>query len=584
MQKQADRGSHSTFVTQTAVLFLNRAIRDRLTTIGFAMFVQNSIGNKVMGSLPTNLNFESLTGLSSALIGPLTVSQLTRMVRDTLKAVLPSTVSVTGQISNWRPSGNGHAWFTLKDEQSQLSCVVWADRLRRLKFQPADGLEVVASGGIDVYPQQGRYQLYVERLEPVGVGALELAFRQLYEKLNKEGLFDASHKKPLPPYPGTIALVTSPTGAAVRDIIRTVLRRWPAIRLIVVPVRVQGEKAAEEIATAISRVNKLQSHLGVDLMIVGRGGGSVEDLWAFNEEVVARAIYASNLPIISAVGHERDTTISDLVADARAATPTHAGEMAVQVLNEVVMELDDLATRQSRQMRDSLESHRLRLESLCKEPCLADPGGRLRQWRQILDRQGLEVKALLQQSLSRQAAHLAELQMRMQRVHPNVQISRHGAQVDEWAGRLRRAVATYHNLRNHEITAAASSLRQISPLRQVPVLGESLIAVTNRIEMAIYRALRGANEQMQTLQSRIEAGNPANILKRGFTITRDRATGKLITAATMARSGMTLTTQTGKGEFTSVVDGRAAVRPPPRTKPNTPDDHAQLTLPMEPPA
>lgn len=537
-----------------------------------------------MGSLPSNLNFDALTGLQAGLLGPLTVSQLTRMVRDTLRAVLPPVVTVTGQVSNWRAAGTGHAWFTLKDDQAQISCVMWSDRLRRLKFKPQDGLAVVAAGSIDVYAQQGRYQLYIERLEPVGVGALELAFRQLFEKLNKEGLFDASHKRPLPAFPGTIALVTSPTGAAVRDMIRTILRRWPAIRLIVVPVRVQGEKAAEEIAAAIQRVNELRGDLQVDLMIVGRGGGSIEDLWAFNEEAVARAIYASEIPIISAVGHERDTTISDLVADARAATPTHAGEMAVRVLNEVVLELDDLAGRLSRQMTDQLETCRLRLESLCKEPCLADPAGRLRQQRQQVDRMGLEAKALLQRCLAREASNLAELRLRMQRVHPEVQMTRHRTHLDETSARLERAAAAYGRLRAGELDATAACLRQISPLRQVELLRGRLAASISCIEMVLRRDLQTAGRQLDQLSGRLEASNPRNILKRGFTITRDAGTGKVIHAANAVRSGMMVATETADGEFRSVVDsdgGSRPVRPTPKRDKH--EDQSQLTLPIEPP-
>lgn len=541
------------------------------------------IGVLVMGSPPSNFSFEALTGLQAGALGPLTVSQVTRMVRDTLKAILPPAVTVVGQVSNWRPSGNGHAWFTLKDEQAQLSCVIWAEKLRKLKFTPQDGLAVVATGAIDVYAQQGRYQLYVERLEPVGVGALELAFRQLYEKLNKEGLFDASHKKPLPAFPGTIALVTSPTGAAVRDIVRTILRRWPAIRLIVVPVRVQGEKAAEEIAEAIRQVNELKGDLRVDLMIVGRGGGSVEDLWAFNEEVVARAIYGSEIPIISAVGHERDTTISDLVADARAATPTHAGEMAVRVLNEVLMELDDQAGQLTRQMADMLETHRLRLESLCKEPCLADPVGRLRQQRQQVDRIGLESKALLQRCLAKEASKLAELRLRMQRVHPEVQMTRHRTRLEETAGRLQRAAVTFGRLRTRELDAMAASIRQLSPLRLIETLHGRLATSVSCIEMVLRRDVQTAGRQLDALAQRLEASNPRNVLKRGFTITRDVGTGKIVDTARLVRPGMTIATETAAGEFRSVVDGHGTAKlPHAGRKQERHEDASQLTLPMEP--
>jgi exodeoxyribonuclease VII large subunit len=500
-----------------------------------------------MARASSNLNFEALTGVRPAGPGPLTVSQLTRMVRDTLRAMLPPVVSVVGQVSNFRPAASGHAWFTLKDDQAQLSCVMWADKVRRLKFTPQDGLEVVASGSIDVYAAQGRYQLYVERVEPVGVGALELAFRQLYEKLLKEGLFDASHKKLLPRYPGTIAIVTSPTGAAIRDIVRTILRRWPAIRLIVVPVRVQGEKAVDDIVQAIRRINAVGDDFGIDLMIVGRGGGSIEDLWAFNEEAVARAIFASRIPIISAVGHERDTTIADLVADVRAATPTHAGEIAVRVLNEVQAELDDQAEQLRRQMADRLEWHRLRLQSIQKEPCIADPAGQLRLRGQDLDRLGWGIQSRVQRLLAGQTGRLAEIRLRMQRVHPDVQLTRARTRLEETAARLPRAAAAHARLK----------------------VG-----------------------QLDAMQARLEASNPRQVLQRGFTITRNVATGRLITAAGHTRPGMTIATETARGECQSVVNpaghaggGASAagavtggrVRPRKQSE----QDTTQLTLPMD---
>lgn len=534
-----------------------------------------------MGGAPSDFGFEALTGLQPALLGPLTVTQLTRMVRDTLRAILPPVVSVVGQISNYRPASGGHAWFTLKDDQAQLSCVMWAEKVRRLRFKPQDGLEVVASGNIDVYATQGRYQLYVERLEPIGVGALELAFRQLYEKLLKEGLFDGSHKKPLPRYPDTIALVTSPTGAAVRDMVRTILRRWPAIRLIVVPVRVQGEKAAEEIARAVRRVNKLRHELAIDLLIVGRGGGSIEDLWAFNEEVVARAIFNCEIPVISAVGHERDTTIADLVADARAATPTHAGEMAVRVRNEVLAELDDLAEQLARQMNDKLQWFGLRLEGIEKERCIADPAGHIRQAWQGLDRIGWQTRARLQDQLVHLADRLGEGRLRMQRVHPDVQLTRARTRLEETAGRLQRAGTAYQALKSSRLESIETCLKQLSPLRQIESLEQRLSASISCIGMALRRDLQTAGGSLEALEARAEASSPRQILKRGFTITRHAATGRSITAAEQVRPGTMVTTQTAAGQFDSIV----APAGPPAAKPRKPhhQDRSQLSLPIEPP-
>ncbi|MDO8631193.1 MAG: exodeoxyribonuclease VII large subunit, partial [Phycisphaerales bacterium] len=273
----------------------------------------------------------------AALAGPLTVSQLTSLIKRAIQDSLPATVHVVGEISNFKRHASGHLYLTLKDAGSELACVMWRADAAKLKFSPEDGLEVIATGGVEVFERAGRYQLYIRRLEPRGVGALELAFRQLCAKLEKEGLFDPRRKKPLPRFPRRIVLVTSPTGAAVADMIRTIERRFPCVHVLVYPVRVQGDGAAAEIASAVRSVNSNAERLGgVDLMIVGRGGGSLEDLWAFNEEIVARAIFASSVPIISAVGHEVDVTIADLAADVRAATPTAAAEIAVPVLDELL--------------------------------------------------------------------------------------------------------------------------------------------------------------------------------------------------------------------------------------------------------
>jgi exodeoxyribonuclease VII large subunit len=254
-----------------------------------------------------------------------TVTEITREIKSLLEANLP-TIWVQGEISNYLLHSSGHRYFTLKDENAQIRCTLWKFRGERLTFEPVDGTSVLAWGKVAVYERGGQYQLDVAQLLPAGLGKLEIAFRKLKERLFSEGLFDEEHKKPIPQFPESIGLVTSPTGAAVRDIIRIVLNRFPGVKIVLNPVRVQGEGAAEEIAGAIREFNRYGR---IDVMIVGRGGGSLEDLWAFNEEVVARAIYESEIPVISAVGHEIDFTISDFVADLRAPTPSAAAQMVV---------------------------------------------------------------------------------------------------------------------------------------------------------------------------------------------------------------------------------------------------------------
>src|SRR6266513_3475225 len=274
----------------------------------------------------------------------LTVSALTIELRAVLEERCPAGW-VEGEISNFRSYGSGHAYFTLKDADAQLRCVIFRTRAQRIRFQPADGLHVVAFGSVEVYAQRGEYQLVVELLEPRGLGALQLAFEQLKARLHAEGLFDAARKRDLPRFPKKIGIVTSPSGAALRDMLRVIGRRFGELHLMIAPCRVQGEGAAAEIAQGLRDLNALGD---VDVIIVGRGGGSLEDLWAFNEEVVARAIVASKAPVISAVGHEVDFTIADFVADLRAPTPSAAAELVVREKQAVVDSLAQLRARLER--------------------------------------------------------------------------------------------------------------------------------------------------------------------------------------------------------------------------------------------
>jgi exodeoxyribonuclease VII large subunit len=273
-----------------------------------------------------------------------TVTEITKEIKNQLEENLPA-VWVEGEVSNYLLHSSGHRYFSLKDEDAQIRCTLWRFRGNGLKFEPADGMKVIAWGSITVYERNGQYQLDVAELIPAGLGKLEIAFRKLKEKLFQEGLFDEEHKKPLPRFPETIGVVTSPTGAAIRDIIRIIHNRFPSVKIIVKGVRVQGEGAAEEIAQGIKEFGEYQK---VDVIIVGRGGGSLEDLWAFNEEEVARAIYDSDIPVISAVGHQIDFVISDFVADLRAPTPSAAAQMVVPerdvILNQIITNARKLYT------------------------------------------------------------------------------------------------------------------------------------------------------------------------------------------------------------------------------------------------
>jgi exodeoxyribonuclease VII large subunit len=321
--------------------------------------------------------------------GLLSVSELTDRIRTLLALSFPE-VGVRGEVSNVARPRSGHVYFSLKDETAQIRAVIWRSLARSLVFDLEDGLAVRAWGEIDVYAPRGDYQLIVRSIEPEGIGALELAFRQTVARLAAEGLFDPTRKRPLPPFPSRIAVVTSPTGAAIRDLLHVLHRRWPAVEVWIVPVPVQGPGAAAEIARGITQANRLP---GCDLIITGRGGGSLEDLWPFNEEVVARAIFTSRLPVVTGIGHEIDVTVADLVADVHAPTPTAAGERAVPDVREVRGRLDLLRDRLARATRDHLADAHARLDDLRRRVQRAIDLD-LRRRRDLLARRAAQLDAL----------------------------------------------------------------------------------------------------------------------------------------------------------------------------------------------
>jgi exodeoxyribonuclease VII large subunit len=313
---------------------------------------------------------------------PLSVSELTEQVKHLLEARFPA-VWVSGEISNFARPRSGHCYLTLKDDSAQLPAVIWRGVASRLPFDLYDGLEVICRGSLTVYGPQGRYQLVINEIQPKGLGALELAFRQLREKLGREGLFDPGHKRPLPPFVRRIAVVTSPTGAAIRDFLEVLRRRWRLTDVLIVPVRVQGVGAAEEIAAAIRLVNRLEQP--IDCLVVTRGGGSLEDLWAFNEEIVCRAIYASRIPVVSAIGHEIDVTLSDLVADVRALTPSEAAERIVPATEELAGRLEQYRRHLVNALRSRAGAARSRLEALAANRAFRRPFERLQLLARQLD-------------------------------------------------------------------------------------------------------------------------------------------------------------------------------------------------------
>ncbi|MCI9555964.1 MAG: exodeoxyribonuclease VII large subunit [Lawsonibacter sp.] len=328
---------------------------------------------------------------------------------------LLSNLLVRGELSNCRLYPSGHHYFTLKDGEGALRCVMFRGDAASLRFQPENGMQVIAAGRVTVFPRDGQYQLYCTRLVPEGAGDLHTAFEQLKRRLLEEGLFDQSRKKPLPPFPGTIALVTSPAGAAVRDMLRILKSRWPMTRVRVLPVRVQGEGAAQEIASAIRWANRYRV---ADLIITGRGGGSMEDLWAFNEEVVARAIAASELPVISAVGHEPDVTIADFAADLRAATPSNAAELAVPDQREVRAGLEQIQARLEHAMGRRLAGYRQALDRLSRSRSMTEPAAYFQNKRLLLDYHSRRLSHGGERCLSGQRERLGRLASALDAMSP----------------------------------------------------------------------------------------------------------------------------------------------------------------------
>lgn len=343
-----------------------------------------------------------------------TVSEITRQIRTSLEYNF-SNISILGEISNVRKPSSGHIYLTLKDKNSQLQAVVFKNVANKIKFDLKDGMEVITFGSVTVYEPRGQYQLIINKVEPKGVGALQLAFQQLKEKLEKEGLFAPSHKKPIPFIPQKIGIVTSPTGAAIKDILNIIDRRFANVEILIYPVKVQGEGAAQEIAEAITELNTLTD---IDVIIAGRGGGSLEDLWAFNEEIVARSIYNSRIPIISAVGHEIDITIADLVADKRALTPSEAGELVVPRKDLLLDMLEKLETRLLQSLTGKLRLSKDKLVRIANSYAMRQPFDRLRRWQQRLDEFAQRLKLNITHALNTEREKLSGIAGKLESLSP----------------------------------------------------------------------------------------------------------------------------------------------------------------------
>jgi exodeoxyribonuclease VII large subunit len=434
------------------------------------------------------------------------VAELTARINNVL-ATQFSNLWVEGEVSNYRAAQSGHLYFTLKDAKAQVKCVCFRTQAMRLKFRPEDGLKLIVRGSICVYEPRGEYQIYVEHIEPSGVGALQLAFEQLKKRLEAEGLFDDARKKPLPMMPRRIGVVTSPKGAAVRDIIRILRRRFPNLHLIVYPVRVQGDGAAQDIVAALKYFNRKQM---VDVILLARGGGSIEDLWAFNEEIVARAISVCTIAIVSGVGHETDFTIADFVADVRASTPSAAAEIVVQSRQEFQRHLNELEHKISRQMRYLLL-----------------------EWRH----------------------HLKELATHMGFRRLEDLLRRHRLQTDELTSRLEIALQGRIEHFRRRYTIAGTRITSFDFRARIRTLALRVMQRSVELGVRMERLLGNKIQGLERLRLQLEERSPLRLLQRGYAICTD-AEGNVVSAADQVAIGAEVQVQLARGRLGAEVRRR----------------------------
>ena len=433
-----------------------------------------------------------------------TVSQLNNLIQVSLEERLPARMILRGEISNWKRHSSGHCYFSLKDPGGgQIPCVMWASKFRTVKFDCENGLAVLATGFVDVYVPGGKYQFYAEKLEPAGIGDLQLAFEQMRKRLQAAGLFDPAHKQELPAYPMNIGVVTSRSGAAIVDIADSIYSRWPCAKLFVFDAPVQGEGASEKIAAMISKANRMQKHLRLDILIVGRGGGSTEDLWAFNEEPVARAIFASKIPVISAVGHEVDVTIADLTADARASTPTQAGVIAVPDYRDELGKLHSLKRRLALNTRSQIQHGRNRLLTILASRVFRSPLGPVQVAAQRIDELVMTLAGALKTRIMRTQSRLDRMREQVRKIEPTRLIANRHIAVSDYDSRSR--------------------------------VGIMKIVSKNQLKLA-------------ALENRLAALDPRSVLSRGYSITTNARTGTVVAAASDVCSGDRLTTELAKGQ------------------------------------
>jgi exodeoxyribonuclease VII large subunit len=442
----------------------------------------------------------------------ISVSELTRRIKSLLEGKFPN-VWVEGEISNFTVASSGHVYFTLKDADAQLSAVMFRGSAAKLNFKLKDGLQVIAFGEVSVYEKRGQYQIIVSQMLPKGLGALQLAFEELKQRLAKEGLFDPNRKRPIPTLPQRIGLVTSPSGAAIRDFLNVIGRRFPNLHIVINPVRVQGEGSAGEIAAAINQFNALHAarKLRLDVLIVTRGGGSLEDLWAFNEEIVARALARSKIPTISAVGHEIDFTIADFVADLRAPTPSAAAELVVKAKEEFVTLVKQCQKRLDKDLRLRVGEVRRRFMELATSYVFRQPAELIRQYQQ---------------------------------------------QVDDMRHRLAQATGAAFDSQRARLETASGKFKLLSPQARMANWRQQLDSQQRRFDAAFAQSWQATNHRLEQAVAKLDLLSPKSTLSRGYSITTLADSGRLVRSASNVASGTKISTKLLDGEFNSVVSFR----------------------------
>jgi exodeoxyribonuclease VII large subunit len=434
---------------------------------------------------------------------PFTVSQLTQAIKLNLEGTFPD-ISLEGEISNFKLQSSGHLYFSLKDANAQIAAVMFRGSAGSLKALPKDGDKVIVRGALNVYPPKGGYQLVVSELTYSGIGALLLKLEELKIKIHKKGWFKKERKRPLPKFPKCIGVVTSPTGAVIQDIINVLTRRFSGFHLILNPVRVQGDGAAQEIAQAIAQFNQYEL---CDVIIVGRGGGSIEDLWAFNEEIVAEAIVNSKIPIISAVGHETDHCIADYVADVRAPTPSAAAEIVIAEKAQQLHHLRQLQQRLEQTLTHLLKQQRYRFNSIALQPIFTRPHALLGFWMQKLDDLRLHIDQRMKQQLDLKKLNLQGQRKRAEALQPKAQIAHMKQKIHYWQTTLKAALLQQINqkkrLFNHE-------------------------AMQKRLDQLTQRHLKADKDRLEQLTQALQAMNPKNLLSKGYSILLSEKDGSVI--------------------------------------------------------